>query len=139
MLQQFAAIETCLNDFVVLRNSGASDDAQLLLLLERVAEGLIFVEKWPTFKETAVCTGRLKQLNQWCVAAVCKRVSAAFDAPPPRLVDILTSSHPQILTSSPHHILTSSLPHLITSSHRPHLLTSFPVAGGAQARGHQLF
>ena len=70
MLQQFAAIETCLSDFVVFRNSGASDDAQLLQLLERVAEGLIFAEQWPTFKETAVYTGRLKQLNQWCAVAV---------------------------------------------------------------------
>ena len=33
LLQQFAAIETCLKDFVVFRNSGASDDVQLLQLL----------------------------------------------------------------------------------------------------------
>ena len=38
---------------------------QLLLLLDRVADGLAFVEKWPTFKETAVYSGRLKQLSQW--------------------------------------------------------------------------
>ena len=38
---------------------------QLLMLLDRVADGLSFVGQWPTFKETAVYTGRLKQLNQW--------------------------------------------------------------------------
>ena len=82
LLQQFAAIESCLKDFVAFRNSGGSDDAQvtssacmrlqrssqllqLLLLLDRVADGLAFVERWPTFKETAVYTGRLKQLSQW--------------------------------------------------------------------------
>ena len=40
-------------------------ELQLLLLLDRVADGLAFVEKWPTFKETAVYSGRLKQLSQW--------------------------------------------------------------------------
>jgi uncharacterized protein YukE len=93
VLQQFQAIETCLKDFVVFRNSGAGDDAQLLQLLERVAEGLIFVEQWPTFKETSVYAGRLKQLQQWCVAAVCKRVAAAFDAPPPHVADSASADH----------------------------------------------
>ena len=35
----------------------------------------------------------MKQLNQWCVAAVCKRVSAAFDAPPPLVVDTASADH----------------------------------------------
>jgi hypothetical protein len=84
LLDQFAAIESCLRDFVAFRKSGTADDAQvgvqggaaaaltvclsalqLLLLLDRVADGLAFVEKWPTFKETAVYSGRLKQLSQW--------------------------------------------------------------------------
>jgi hypothetical protein len=53
---------------VTLRRVGDEFDSrvlQLLLLLDRVADGLAFVEQWPTFKETAVYSGRLKQLSQW--------------------------------------------------------------------------